>query len=94
MIIGEILKSVTGRNADMLLEERIFDKIGIDEYTLWRDEAGNAMTYCCIDMSPRDYSRFGLLFSRGGKWNNEQVISNDFVNETFSSYWDLSLIHI
>ena len=39
-------------------------------------------------MSPRDYSRFGLLFSRGGKWNNEQVISNDFVNETFTSYWD------
>jgi CubicO group peptidase (beta-lactamase class C family) len=88
MIIGEILKSVTGKNADILLEERIFDKIGIDEYTLWRDEAGNAMTYCCIDMSPRDYSRFGLLFSRGGKWNNEQVISNDFVNETFTSYWD------
>ena len=87
MIVGEILKNATGISAEILLEDRIFKPIGIDKFTLWKDGSGNPMTYCCIDMSARDYSRFGLLFSRKGKWHNEQIISEDYVNETFTPYW-------
>ena len=87
MIVGEILKNATGISAEILLEDRIFKPIGIDKFTLWKDGAGNPMTYCCIDMSARDYSRFGLLFSRKGKWHNEQIISENYVNETFTPYW-------
>lgn len=87
MIVGEILKNATGISAEILLEDRIFKPIGIDKFTLWKDGSGNPMTYCCIDMSARDYSRFGLLFSRKGKWHNEQIISENYVNETFTPYW-------
>ena len=87
MIVGEILKNATGISAEILLEDRIFKPIGIDKFTLWKGGTGNPMTYCCIDMSARDYSRFGLLFSRKGKWHNEQIISEDYVNETFTPYW-------
>ena len=87
MIVGEILKNATGISAETLLEDRIFKPIGIDKFTLWKDGTGNPMTYCCIDMSARDYSRFGLLFSRKGKWHNEQIISENYVNETFTPYW-------
>ena len=87
MIVGEILKNATGISAEILLEDRIFKPIGIDKFTLWKDGSGNPMTYCCIDMSARDYSRFGLLFSRKGKWQNEQIISKNYVNETFTPYW-------
>ena len=87
MIVGEILKNATGISAEILLEDRIFKPIGIDKFTLWKDGSGNPMTYCCIDMSARDYSRFGLLFSRKGKWQNEQIISENYVNETFTPYW-------
>ena len=87
MIVGEILKNATGISAEILLEDRIFKPIGIDKFTLWKDGSGNPMTYCCIDMSARDYSRFGLLFSRKGKWHNEQIISENYVNQTFTPYW-------
>ena len=87
MIVGEILKNATGISAEILLEDRIFKPIGIDKFTLWKDGTGNPMTYCCIDMSARDYSRFGLLFSRKGKWHNDQIISENYVNETFTPYW-------
>jgi len=88
MLLGEILENATGQKADTLLKERIFSKIGIDNYTLWRDGAGNPMTYCCIDMSARDYSKFGLLFSRKGRWNDQRIISEQFVNEILSPYWN------
>ena len=63
MMIGEILKGATGKTAKVLLDERIFSQIGLENYTAWEDSAGNTMTYCCLDMSARDYSKFGLLFN-------------------------------
>ena len=87
MLIGEILYKATGIAADELLKERIFKKLNIDKYTIWRDSAENVMSYCCIDMSARDYSRFGLLFARDGRWENEQIVSKNFVDETFKQIW-------
>ncbi len=88
MLLADILYQATGTAADVLLRERIFDKIGLDDVTLWQDSAGNPLTYCCIDTTARQYSRFGLLFARSGNWNGEQIISKKFVDETFSKVWD------
>ena len=87
MLMGEILKGATGKTAKQLIEERLFSKIGLKNYTAWEDEAGNTLTYCCLDMSARDYSRFGILFSRDGDWDGEQVISKDYVDESLKLYW-------
>ena len=88
MLLGEILEIATGEKADTLLDERILKKIGIENRTLWRDEAQNVLTYCCIDMSARDYAKFGQLFSNSGSWNGEQIISKELVDETFQYVWD------
>ena len=88
MLLGEILEVATGKKADILLEERILNKIGIENKTLWLDEAQNVLTYCCIDMSARDYAKFGQLFSNGGSWDGEQIISKKLIDETFQYVWD------
>jgi CubicO group peptidase (beta-lactamase class C family) len=88
MLLGDILLKATGKKADVLLTERILSKIGVNHYTLWRDGAGNVMSYCCIDMSARDYSRFGLLFSRNGQWRDQEIISKEFIDETFTEVWN------
>lgn len=88
MLLADILEKASGKKADVLLRERVFNKIGLTDVTLWRDAAGNPLTYCCVDASARQYSRFGLLFARNGKWKDEQIISADYVNQTFSRVWD------
>ena len=87
LLLGDILLVATGKKSDDLLKERVLDPIGTKNYTLWRDAADNVLSYCCIDMSARDYSRFGLLFSRNGAWNDQQVVPYDFVQETYDPRW-------
>ena len=87
MMMGKILKNVTGKTAKTLINERIFSKINLTDYTAWEDSAGNTLTYCCLDMSARDFSRFGLLFSRDGNWGGEQIISKEYVDESLKLYW-------
>ena len=88
MLMADILFKVTGVPADKLLADRIFNKIGLTDVVLWQDGAGNPLTYCCVDTTVRQYSRFGLLFARSGNWNGEQIIPADYVDETFSKVWD------
>jgi CubicO group peptidase (beta-lactamase class C family) len=87
MLLADILEKASGKKADALLKERVFDRIGLTDVTLWRDAAGNPLTYCCVDTTARQYSRFGLLFARNGKWNQEQIISANYVNQTFTNVW-------
>ena len=90
MLLGDILLQATGQKADILFEERILEPLGITDFKLWKDEEGNVMTYCCVDMSARDYSKFGLLFARNGIWKEKQIISKEFVDETFQVVWNLT----
>lgn len=87
MLLADILFRATGVPADTLLRERIFKKIGMDNVTLWQDESGNPLTYCCIDTTVRQFARFGLLFARSGKWQEQQIIPNQFVDQTFQPVW-------
>ena len=87
MLLADLLLQATGIPADTLLQERIFNKIGLNNVTLWQDTAGNALTYCCVDTTVRQYARFGLLFARGGQWQDQQVIPRAFVDETFQQFW-------
>ena len=87
MLLADILFRATGVPADTLLRERILKKIGMDNVTLWRDSAGNPLTYCCIDTTIRQYARFGLLFARGGDWRDQQIIPRQFVDQTFQLKW-------
>jgi len=87
MLLADILFRATGIPADTLLRERILKKIGMDNVTLWRDTAGNPLTYCCIDTTVRQYARFGLLFARGGKWRDQQIVPRQFVDQTFQLKW-------
>ena len=90
MLLGDILIATTGKKADVLLKERILDPIGVTDYKLWKDENGNVLTYCCVDMSARDYSKIGLLFSRNGNWDGKQLISKQYIDETFQVVWDIT----
>ncbi|MBR51661.1 MAG: 6-aminohexanoate hydrolase [Gammaproteobacteria bacterium] len=89
MLLGDILLEVTGKKADALLQERILDPIGVTDSRLWKDEMGNVLTYCCVDMSARSYSKIGLLFARNGNWSGNQIISQDFIEETFQVIWEI-----
>ena len=90
MILGDVLLVATGKKADVLFEERILEPLEIKSYKLWKDEKGNVLTYCCVDMSARDYSKLGLLFARNGMWNDKQIISKEFIDETFQLVWDIT----
>ena len=81
MIAGELIKTATGVPADYYLPIAFGDEIGFSG-DWWTDPAGNVLTYCCLDATPRDFARFGLLFARNGEWQDRQIIDEAWINES------------
>ena len=83
-----IIRRTTGLSAHEYLSQKILTPIGIDisEAGLWFDASGlHPMTYCCIDMKPADFARFGLLYARDGKWRDTQILPVDYVEDSLTA---------
>jgi CubicO group peptidase (beta-lactamase class C family) len=81
-----LLARATGKDAHSYVLEAILEPIGISSANvgLWLDSTGTQpMTYCCIDMRPDDFLRFGLMFAREGRWHGTQVVPASYVRDSF-----------
>ena len=77
MLAGQVVATATGMAAQHYLGQRIGAAIGFTG-EWWEDSVGHVLTYCCLDATPRDFARFGLLFARRGAWQGAQVVSADW----------------
>jgi hypothetical protein len=68
MLLSGVIAQAAGKQADDYLKEKLFDPLGIREWTWHRDEAGNTITYAQLRMTARDLARVGqwILGGCGG----------------------------
>lgn len=79
-----ILQKATGEDVAAFARKRLLDPIGMRDTAWAHDQAGNTTTYSGIDSSCHDLARIGYLMMRGGAWNGEQLVSDQFVAEATS----------
>ena len=80
-IVGEIIQRATGKTLYEFAYNELFSKIDMDA-SWWKDAFNNYMPWCCIDATTRDFARFGLLYAREGKWEQEQVLPGEWTTES------------
>ncbi len=86
IILGEILKNATKKNVKDFSNLYLFQPLGIDSVTWYQFENG---TYACdgsLNMTSRDMLKFGISYLNGGKWNEERVVSNQWVENSKRTY--------
>jgi len=89
MLLGEILENATGLSVQDYADEKLFDILEVDD-KWWTDQAGNTVTYAGLDMTARDFAKFGLMIAQDGKWENKEVVSSSWLEAATNSYNDLA----
>jgi len=85
-LLGEILRNVYKQPIEELYQEKIWQHIGADDKALWSlDDAknGRVKAFCCFHTTIYNYARLARLFLNKGKWNNQQIIPELWMNEIF-----------
>lgn len=74
ILMSSLLKARAGLHADAYAERHLFAPLGIRRASWFRNREGHPHTGGGLDLKPRDMARFGLLYSRGGRWRDRQVV--------------------
>lgn len=85
-LLGWILERATNRTLGDYFEEKIWKKIGTEYPLLWSYDSPvnhNVKAFCCMQARTHDFAKFGRLLLHRGKYGNEQVIPEGWINETF-----------
>ncbi|MGE3760422.1 MAG: serine hydrolase domain-containing protein, partial [Pseudobdellovibrionaceae bacterium] len=61
-------------------KKNLFDRIGMNGVTWERDQSGTMIGGTYLYATARDYARFGYLLLNEGRWNQEQVVSKEWLD--------------
>jgi len=84
-VIGMVVRGATGRGIPELLSEKVIAPLGL-EYAPYYivDGSGTAFVLGGLNMTTRDYARFGQMYAQGGQWNGKQVVPEEWVQASTS----------
>jgi CubicO group peptidase (beta-lactamase class C family) len=90
--LGYIYEQATGTKIFDAFYREIAEPIGMQDFTP-RDghyvtSPDSRFPAYLFDMSARDFARFALLYLHGGRWNNTQVVPEDWVKTSTRPYSD------
>ena len=81
-LLGEIIRRASGQRLDTFAENYLFGKLGTTEFE-WQMLHNNVVFGSGdLRLRPRDMAKFGQLFFNGGVWDQEQIISVNWINES------------
>lgn len=84
-VIGMVVRGATGRGIPELLSEKVTAPLGLEHAPYYIvDGSGTAFVLGGLNMTTRDYARFGQMYAQGGQWNGEQVVPEDWVTASTS----------
>jgi len=86
--LGGILERATGMSVSDFSGKYLFEPMGIEKFG-WLEFPWGTSTSGALSMLPRDMAKIGQLMLDNGKWNNQQIISADWVSESRSKQIDL-----
>lgn len=79
-VIGMVVRGATGRPVADLLSEKIITPLGLERAPYYvTDGSGVAFVLGGLNLTTRDYARFGQMYAQGGRWDGKQIVPAEWV---------------
>ena len=79
-VLGMVIRGATGRTIPDLVVEKIIEPLGTERTPIYlTDGVGVAFVLGGLNMTTRDFARFGQMFLQGGRWKGHQIVPEDWV---------------
>lgn len=80
-VLGMVIRGATGRRIPVLMEEKILRPLGLEAAPHYlTDSDGNAFVLGGLNLTTRDYARFGQMILQGGIWQGERLVPEDWID--------------
>lgn len=80
-VIGMVIRGATGRGIVDLMNEKIIGPLGLESAPYYvTDGYGEPFVLGGLNLTTRDYARFGQMILQRGNWQGRQVVPADWVD--------------
>ena len=86
VILAEILRNATNLNIDEFSMKYLFKPLGIDSTQWMQYPNGMYDSGGSLNITPRDMLKFGVTYLNGGVWNDERIISSEWVEKSSNPF--------
>jgi CubicO group peptidase (beta-lactamase class C family) len=86
VLLGDILNKSVPESLEKYADKKLFGPLGIRNYEWQYTPQKVVNTAGGLRLSALDFARYGQLYQNKGKWNGKQIISQNWVNKTFTRY--------
>lgn len=84
-VLGMVMRKLTGERSDDLIRTRLLDHLGLEAQPYFlTDSLGEPFVLGGLNMTTRDYARFGQMIAQGGVMNGRQVVPEDWVQRSIT----------
>jgi hypothetical protein len=84
-LLAAVLQKTSGYLVDVFANEALFGRLDIQDVE-WRRYADGTANMSGLRMRPRDLAKIGQLVLNGGVWNNAQIVSKAWIDESTSPH--------
>lgn len=88
-LLGAIVEKTSGLKMDAYAKKFVDDKLSIESVKWNYSNHGITSGAGGTRYKSRDFLKFGELYRQGGRWNGQQVINKDWINESVKSRVDV-----
>ena len=81
-IVSAILSNATNSPVTQFIDEYLFEPLNISDYQLFHSPDGRVYLGGDFKLKPRDMAKFGQLYLSDGIWNDQQILSPQWIKES------------
>lgn len=85
-LLGVAMYSTVSEPLELFMDKNLFQKLGISNYIIQTDMIGRPYFGGGMYLIPRDMIKFGELYLNKGKSNGKQILSENWINDSFKDY--------
>ena len=85
-MLSEIITKSTGMDTLTFARKHLFDPLGISDLQWDKSPQGIYVGWARIWLKPHDMAKMGLLYLQKGRWQNAQVVSSGWVDESIRAH--------
>jgi CubicO group peptidase (beta-lactamase class C family) len=78
-LVGYALDDLTGQHERTLVQRRVFEPLGIEDYYWESGPDGVSMAAHGLHLRPRDMAKLGQLVLDRGMWHDRRIVSEDWI---------------
>ena len=85
-VLGFLLQEVTNKSISQYLYDKIWNPLGMEDSAYFiLDDVKDEFALGGLNATLRDYAKFGLLYLQNGLWNDNQIISKQWIEDSHST---------